>query len=642
MSGAAPDIEDIIRVYDTSAIIHDPFFLTKETSPYIVVPTTVIEELGRLAGERQTPRGESARYALKQIEAIQDSGKKESKIGDNKKCFLFEGRELHILGAKELLIEYGDRDVADNHILAAAARVKREICPSATVDLVTKDRALRVKARGLEEVEIESTFYSLDLIVRENTKPADRENKGTYQASEDEATKILSHYLAKKGEEGTDKPYRVPRSEFPLKDLHLNEFILASAIMNPQEDGPAAKRRRKKTNVVFRYLPKTNEVVEYKIPNRNIKGFGARGFQQQVALEMLLDPEIHCVTLVGEAGCGKTILALLAGVEQIAEGTIEDAIKTERDLKRQLSRHKTKIGKLEKQLSEENYQEHVVRDTPRRGKAWKQRIFDTQIKARFGFEYRSFEPMIDQFFKEPTKIPDHKEYQSSIHTEGAPAYKTFKKVWGALKQYSQEQYKHKIREEEMKKEKAEEQIRSRKGAYERIGVTRINVSSGDKFGFLPGDVKDKMKAWLPGIAHNVEAIAKKQGDSRAFQNQVDEHLEYHATELLRGASLQNRYFIIEEAQNLTLAQVELILNRAGPGTKIIFTGDLAQIDNKYLNSRTSGLAYLIDCGCIPSEELTYGHRMGIVFLDKSQRSDLSKLAGELRRYRERALERETT
>jgi PhoH-like ATPase len=194
----------------------------------------------------------------------------------------------------------------------------------------------------------------------------------------------------------------------------------------------------------------------------------------------------------------------------------------------------------------------------------------------------------------------------------------------------------------MKKEKAEEQIRSRKGAYERIGVTRINVSSGDKFGFLPGDVKDKMKAWLPGIAHNVEAIAKKQGDSRAFQNQVDEHLEYHATELLRGASLQNRYFIIEEAQNLTLAQVELILNRAGPGTKIIFTGDLAQIDNKYLNSRTSGLAYLIDCGCIPSEELTYGHRMGIVFLDKSQRSDLSKLAGELRRYRERALERETT
>lgn len=146
-----------------------------------------------------------------------------------------------------------------------------------------------------------------------------------------------------------------------------------------------------------------------------------------------------------------------------------------------------------------------------------------------------------------------------------------------------------------------------KGVYEQVIVIRPVIPIfGADIGYLPGDIKEKMKPWVQPIYDNLEIIAipnqnitvsKKKKNKEKQQTQEEDQkelIQIEALTYIRGRSLPNRYIIVDEAQNLRPLDIKTIITRAGEGTKIVFTGDLEQIDTPYLDAESSGLAYLID------------------------------------------------
>ncbi len=154
----------------------------------------------------------------------------------------------------------------------------------------------------------------------------------------------------------------------------------------------------------------------------------------------------------------------------------------------------------------------------------------------------------------------------------------------------------------------------------------IPLSNRD-IGFLPGDANDKISPYMEPLWDNLKFIKTQFGENeRKFKNIVamQEEGKIMITPLafIRGRSLSNVIFIIDEAQNLTPHEVKTIITRAGENTKIIFTGDLHQIDTPYLDENSNGLAYLIDR--VKGEKL-FAH----VHLQKGERSELANLANDL-------------
>ncbi len=164
--------------------------------------------------------------------------------------------------------------------------------------------------------------------------------------------------------------------------------------------------------------------------------------------------------------------------------------------------------------------------------------------------------------------------------------------------------------------------------FKQIFLARPIVPLSNKdIGYLPGDVEEKLEPYMEPLYDNLKFI----------RNQFNEHdKEYHnlgqllekeklvisPLAYIRGRSLSNIIFIVDEAQNLTPHEVKTIITRAGEGTKIIFTGDVRQIDTPYLDSRSNGLSYLIDR---INHHAIYAH----VLLEKGERSELANLANEL-------------
>jgi PhoH-like ATPase len=161
--------------------------------------------------------------------------------------------------------------------------------------------------------------------------------------------------------------------------------------------------------------------------------------------------------------------------------------------------------------------------------------------------------------------------------------------------------------------------------YKKIFVTRETVSMGNKeIGFLPGGIEDKIGPFMNGINDNLGIISEISSLNRTkitqFQN--DGSFKVEPLPFIRGRSLHNVFFIIDEAQNLTPHQVKTIVTRAGEGTKMVFIGDTHQIDSPYLDRRSNGLSYLIQKF---RGQKCYSH----IRLFKSERSNLAELAGTL-------------
>ncbi|TVQ15481.1 MAG: PhoH family protein [Bacteroidetes bacterium] len=164
--------------------------------------------------------------------------------------------------------------------------------------------------------------------------------------------------------------------------------------------------------------------------------------------------------------------------------------------------------------------------------------------------------------------------------------------------------------------------------YEQLFVARpiIPLSNRD-IGFLPGDVNSKISPYMEPLYDNLKFIHSQYREKdKEFKNITEaldkEHIVVAPLAYIRGRSLSNIIFIIDEAQNLTPHEVKTIITRAGENTKMIFTGDIFQIDTPYLDSQSNGLSYLIDR--VKGNKI-YAH----VRLEKGERSELANLANNL-------------
>ncbi|NOT74559.1 MAG: PhoH family protein [Cyclobacteriaceae bacterium] len=167
-----------------------------------------------------------------------------------------------------------------------------------------------------------------------------------------------------------------------------------------------------------------------------------------------------------------------------------------------------------------------------------------------------------------------------------------------------------------------------KREYKQIYLARPIVPLSNKdIGFLPGDIKSKLNPYMEPLWDNLKFIQNQYSESDKEYSKItemvtNEKLVITPLAYIRGRSLSNICFIVDEAQNLTPHEVKTIITRAGENTKIIFTGDIFQIDTPYLDSQSNGLSYLIDR--IKDHEL-YAH----ITLEKGERSELANLANDL-------------
>lgn len=164
--------------------------------------------------------------------------------------------------------------------------------------------------------------------------------------------------------------------------------------------------------------------------------------------------------------------------------------------------------------------------------------------------------------------------------------------------------------------------------YNQIFLARPVVPLANKdIGYLPGDIKSKLDPYMQPLWDNLSVIKNRfshdSPDYKRIEEMVNkEKLFISPLAYIRGRSLENIYFIIDEAQNLTPHEVKTIITRAAEGTKLIFTGDIYQIDSPYLDSQSNGLSYLIDK--MRGQDL-FAH----VNLIKGERSRLAELASNL-------------
>jgi PhoH-like ATPase len=164
--------------------------------------------------------------------------------------------------------------------------------------------------------------------------------------------------------------------------------------------------------------------------------------------------------------------------------------------------------------------------------------------------------------------------------------------------------------------------------YRQIFLARpiVPLSNRD-LGFLPGDIQSKLDPYMQPLFDNLSVIRHqfKSNDKRSIK--IDELLEQNKLLItpltyIRGRSLQKSFFIVDEAQNLTPHEVKTVITRAGEGTKVVFTGDIHQIDHPYLDKRSNGLTYLISR--MKGQDV-FAH----ITLEKGERSELAELASNL-------------
>ena len=163
--------------------------------------------------------------------------------------------------------------------------------------------------------------------------------------------------------------------------------------------------------------------------------------------------------------------------------------------------------------------------------------------------------------------------------------------------------------------------------YSEIIVTRVTVPVGEDIGFLPGTEEEKMGPWMGALDDNLEVLSRSDAGAgewgRAATNDlVRSKIKIKSLNFMRGRTFLNKFVLIDEAQNLTPKQMKTLITRAGPGTKIVCLGNLAQIDTPYLTEGSSGLTYAVD----RFKGWPHG---GHVTLARGERSRLADFASEI-------------
>lgn len=460
-------------VLDTNVLMHDPTAIFRFQEHDIYLPMVVLEELDSAKkGISEVARNvrQATRFLNDLLEPIEhpedmqqglplptavSTGNGEGQ-GTHGRLF-FQTHELDMA-----LPEALPGQKPDNSILGTVMALQ-EVHPEHTVTLVSKDINLRIKATVLgihaEDYYNDKVLDDVDLLYAGRfALPNDFwESHGKAMDSWNEQERTF---------------YRITG---PLtQDWHPNQCLYIEGENNFE----ALVRRREGDTATIELAQ------DYRSPNHAVWGIAARNQEQNFALNLLLDPEIDFVTLLGMAGTGKTLLTLAAGLTQTLE----------------------------------------------------------------------------------TKL------------------------------------------------------------YREIIMTRVTVPLGEDIGFLPGTEEEKMTPWMGALMDNLEVLTKLDMRSewaRAATNDLlHNRIKIHSLNFMRGRTFLNKFIILDEAQNLTSKQMKTLITRAGPGTKIVCLGNIAQIDTPYLTETTSGLTYAVD------HFKTWEHSGHIVLL-RGERSRLADFASSV-------------
>ncbi|AKU24442.1 PhoH family protein [Massilia sp. NR 4-1] len=433
-------------VLDTNVLMHDPSSLFRFEEHDVYLPMMTLEELdNHKKGMSEVAR--NARQVSRTLDALvanTDDGAIEqgiplSKLGnkDAKGRLYFQTR-LQVADLPEGL----PQGKADNQILAVVRSLEAEQ-PGRAVVLVSKDINMRIKARALG---LPAEDYFNDHVLEDT----DLLYSGIVQLPDDFWNKhgkdMESWQENKHGQSATF--YRVTGPFVP--SLLVNQFVFLEPKSGETPFYGQVKQINGKTAVL-------QTLRDYSHNKNSVWGVTARNREQNFALNLLMNPECDFVTLLGQAGTGKTLLALAAGLAQVLE----------------------------------------------------------------------------------TKL------------------------------------------------------------YNEIIVTRVTVPVGEDIGFLPGTEEEKMSPWMGAFDDNLEVLNKSDGEGgewgrAATQDLIRSRIKIKSLNFMRGRTFVNKFLIIDEAQNLTPKQVKTLVTRAGPGTKILCLGNIAQIDTPYLTEGSSGLTYVVD------------------------------------------------
>ena len=161
--------------------------------------------------------------------------------------------------------------------------------------------------------------------------------------------------------------------------------------------------------------------------------------------------------------------------------------------------------------------------------------------------------------------------------------------------------------------------------YSEVIMTRVTIPVGEDIGFLPGTEEEKMGPWMGALRDNLEVLSEG-GDGGSWGRQATNdvlmnRIRVHSLNFMRGRTFLNKFVIIDEAQNLTSKQMKTLITRAGPGTKMVCLGNVAQIDTPYLTETTSGLTYVVD-------RFKDWEHAGHITLERGERSRLADFASE--------------
>ena len=163
--------------------------------------------------------------------------------------------------------------------------------------------------------------------------------------------------------------------------------------------------------------------------------------------------------------------------------------------------------------------------------------------------------------------------------------------------------------------------------YSEIIMTRVTVPVGEDIGFLPGTEEEKMNPWMGALEDNLDVLNKTDDDAgewgrAATRDLIRSRIKVKSLNFMRGRTFINKFLIIDEAQNLTPKQMKTMVTRAGPGTKVVCLGNIAQIDTPYLTEGSSGITYVVD------RFKGWAHS-GHVTLQRGERSRLADHAAEI-------------
>ena len=462
-------------VLDTNVLMHDPTSLFRFEEHDVFLPMMTLEELdNHKKGMSEVARNVRAvtRSLDALIDAISEEAGSKAKIG--------EGIPLSALGNKDATgrlffqtepiktealqgLEGFEIGKPDNQILGVVKALQAQQKDRVVV-LVSKDINIRIKAHALG---LPAEDYFNDQVIDD----ADLLYSGAMQLPEGFWD---SH--GKKLESWQQSGYTFYRITGPLcAAFHVNQFVF--------EEGPnplyAIVQEVQGRTAVLRTLR------DFGHAKNSVWGITARNREQNFAFNLLMNPDIDFVTLLGQAGTGKTLLALASGLAQILE----------------------------------------------------------------------------------TKI------------------------------------------------------------YNEIIVTRATVPLGDDIGFLPGTEEEKMQPWMGALEDNLEVLNRGidgGGDwgRSAAADLIRTRIKVKSMNFMRGRTFISKFLIIDEAQNLTPKQMKALITRAGPGTKVVCMGNIAQIDSPYLTEGSSGLTYVVD------RFKGWGHG-GHVTLQRGERSRLADFATEV-------------